>query len=766
MSKDSNHRMHENPTRPSLRLVNPTPSAPSIDEPLITARLMLKGVTSFSKTELRSSAWTDLLDGLWAGEEVHVTHSWHLEPRPRQYQLEVALLQPLYARASESCQALGTALQTTIPQAVFRADEPAGPTIESWPARAVLRPAAAQVLSAPKPRPEHWPDRLPYASAQPLPAWVLTAPFDEPFGQTLQLQIRFAARRLTQTQLLQAEVSLRAIRAGTLRVGDPRAEPGPHCHDVELADRLADLLVTWQRFPEPGYVFDVVVRSKESISSFLLQRLGRDLFGAVPWEVQLVDDAPPLPSGATTWPLKSSQGYCGLFPAMGRLQDFGVELVGVPPERLPTAQGSMVGLAGGASVSLPYIHRTSHLCAIGGSGTGKSSFCLRLLAQDIQAGFGCGVIDPHGDLVDALLPVIAKHRRRDVVIVDIDDPDFSVALNPMSGTASDPRLRNFVASQMTDLIERLFETPASTGPMMRNNLKNAFLLAMAHPDGGSIADVTRIFEDHTFRDWLLARTDARVRDFFAAFTASNGAEHGFASWKPYLMARVLPFSQNPAMLRMLGRPSTIDLGQLMNDRRIVLFRLSKSVLQDMEVEALGSLILMQFHVAALARARIKPEQRRPFHLVVDEFHTFANDTTPTLLRESRKYGLGLTLATQSLGSLRRQRGGDLVNAVLANTATKVFFRLSSPDAALVEDYVQPSFQAGDLTRTRNHHAVVCLAAADTPAFLMRAVLPDAVAGGISVNEIRRASGGQFGTPLGEANLYLAKRHGLALGSLC
>jgi len=38
--------------------------------------------------------------------------------------------------------------------------------------------------------------------------------------------------------------------------------------------------------------------------------------------------------------------------------------------------------------------------------------------QDIEAGRGMGVIDPHGDLVEDILERIPAHRAKDVIYLD------------------------------------------------------------------------------------------------------------------------------------------------------------------------------------------------------------------------------------------------------------------------------------------------------------------------------------------------------------
>jgi DNA helicase HerA-like ATPase len=50
---------------------------------------------------------------------------------------------------------------------------------------------------------------------------------------------------------------------------------------------------------------------------------------------------------------------------------------------------------------------TTHMYIVGRSGKGKSKFLEGFLWQLIQHGQGCGLIDPHGDLADNLLKLLA-----------------------------------------------------------------------------------------------------------------------------------------------------------------------------------------------------------------------------------------------------------------------------------------------------------------------------------------------------------------------
>jgi len=87
---------------------------------------------------------------------------------------------------------------------------------------------------------------------------------------------------------------------------------------------------------------------------------------------------------------------------------------------------------------------------------------------------------------------------------------------------------------------------------------------------------------------------------------------------------------------------------------------------------------------------------------VDEFQHFVTDSLATMLSESRKFGLGLTLAHQYLAQLTPA----IRDAVLGNIGTSVVFRLGGHDALLLEPEFAPAFTANDLQQLERYHVAV------------------------------------------------------------
>src|SRR5437870_2720168 len=75
---------------------------------------------------------------------------------------------------------------------------------------------------------------------------------------------------------------------------------------------------------------------------------------------------------------------------------------------------------------LPRADRRQHLYTLGKSGTGKTTLLRNLILQDIEAGRGVGVIDPHGDFASEILDYIPRRRIEDVAYFNPADFEHPV----------------------------------------------------------------------------------------------------------------------------------------------------------------------------------------------------------------------------------------------------------------------------------------------------------------------------------------------------
>src|ERR1044071_1988666 len=74
--------------------------------------------------------------------------------------------------------------------------------------------------------------------------------------------------------------------------------------------------------------------------------------------------------------------------------------------------------------------RARHLHVVGQTGTGKSTLLENMIAADLAAGYGVGVIDPHGSLAESVLALVPPSRFHQVRYLNPAD-ERPIPFNPL-----------------------------------------------------------------------------------------------------------------------------------------------------------------------------------------------------------------------------------------------------------------------------------------------------------------------------------------------
>ena len=339
-----------------------------------------------------------------------------------------------------------------------------------------------------------------------------------------------------------------------------------------------------------------------------------------------------------------------------------------------------------AEVFLSSEHRVRHMHVIGASGTGKTTLLLNLIRQDIGNGEGLAVLDPHGDLVDAVLGAIPPERVDDVVLLDPSDEQFPVGLNILA--AHSDFERNLLASDLTSIFRRL---STSWGDQMESVLRNAILAFLESTRGGTLADLRRFLLDAAFRkDFLTTVTDPEIVFYWQkAFPQLTGGK----SIGP-VITRLDEFLARKPIRHMVSQDANrLDFSEILDCGRILLVRLPQGLIGRENTALLGSLVTAKLQMAAMSRQRMPAAQRRDFWCYMDEFQNFITPSMAEILAGARKYRLGLILAHQELRHLETDR--DVASAVLSNCHTRVVFKVGDADARALESGFS-HFDARDL----------------------------------------------------------------------
>lgn len=321
-------------------------------------------------------------------------------------------------------------------------------------------------------------------------------------------------------------------------------------------------------------------------------------------------------------------------------------------------------------VTVPTALRLRHTHIIGATGTGKSTLLLSMIAQDMQLGNGCAVLDPHGDLIESILPYVPKERIQDVIIIDPADAEYPVAFNILS--AHSEVEKDILSSDLVAAFKRL---STSWGDQMNSVFANAILAFLENPKGGTLVDVRRFLIEKGYREsYLKGVSDPHIRYYW---------QHEYPLLKSSsigsILTRLDTFLRPKLIRNMVAQKKGLDFEHILDSKKILLVKLSQGLMGAENSYLLGTFFVSKMYQAAMARQAKSKDNRSDFFLYIDEFQNFITPSMSYILSGARKYHLGLILAHQDMQQLTKY-DSELASSVVVNAGTRICFRLGDTDA--------------------------------------------------------------------------------------
>jgi hypothetical protein len=365
-----------------------------------------------------------------------------------------------------------------------------------------------------------------------------------------------------------------------------------------------------------------------------------------------------------------------------------------PPKDLPTGGGdvSMFGITNYHNTfqqfGIKREDRRRHLYVVGKSGTGKSKMLELLIQSDIKAGHGIGVLDPHGDLVDNILRMIPENRKKDVIVFDPSDTEYPIAFNPLEKV--DEKFKMQITIGFIDIFKKLFGNNWSD--RLEHVLRYTTLALLDSPNT-SVLSILKMLTDKNYRQTIVSRIqDSVVKNFWVNEFAGWSEKFDAEAITP-LLNKVGQLVSTNMVRNIIGQSTnSFDLRDIMDNKKILLMKVSKGLLGEENAQLIGSMIITKIYQAAMARADIRQEKREDFYFYVDEFQNFATDTFAEILSEARKYRLCMTIAHQYVGQLSE----IIRKTVFGNVGSIVSFRVGADDASVLEEEYTPTFGIRDI----------------------------------------------------------------------
>ena len=327
--------------------------------------------------------------------------------------------------------------------------------------------------------------------------------------------------------------------------------------------------------------------------------------------------------------------------------------------------------------------RSTHI--IGRPGQVKSETMARMFLDDIDNGMGGAVLDPHGDLIEALLRLIGKEHIEKTIYFDPGYPDYVPKWNPLKRSPGQDLSRT-----ADDLVAAIKNVVTGWGDRLEHLLRNG-LFALLQLPGSTLLDLSNLLRKDTDESNRLRKEILQIVDNQTAyqFWKKDFDRYSNEALGPpkHKLSKLL-VSGNISL--MLSQPeSFIDFRKIMDNGEIILINLSTIGPEVREI--LGCFILSLFHLSALGRSNIPIEKRKMFHIYVDEAHRFITDALEDLIAETRKFRVALTLAHHYFS----QFGNKKIDA-LSSVGTTIIMNVDGKDARYLSKDLRNLVQYEDM----------------------------------------------------------------------
>jgi len=338
----------------------------------------------------------------------------------------------------------------------------------------------------------------------------------------------------------------------------------------------------------------------------------------------------------------------------------------------------LVGHLRNKQIRVPLKALRNHGYIIGGTGTGKSRLLRVLIEQDIDACHGLCVIDPHGDLCDALVRYLSilpqDHPARSrTILIDPTAPEWAVGFNPLEVSPGESIYPHVL--ELLTVFQKIWKD--SWGARMEDIMRNSFITLAEH--GLTLLEMPKLLTDSDFRAPLVEGLESIEARGYWLNRFEPLAPRTRSEWVESTLNKISSFISDPWIRDMVGQThSTINIRNWMDAGTITFINLSKGRLKR-NSDLIGALMVSKVQEAAMSRVDLAEGRRRVYRLYVDEFQNYSTKSFEEILSEARKYGLSIVMANQNLAQLEK----TLLSSVLGNCQVQIYFRCNRQDSDML-----------------------------------------------------------------------------------
>ena len=300
---------------------------------------------------------------------------------------------------------------------------------------------------------------------------------------------------------------------------------------------------------------------------------------------------------------------------------------------------------------IPIGERKKHTYVVAQTGSGKSELLKMLAYGDIEAkNRAVVIIDPHGDMVEEIARFKRFSPENDYDSLVYIDPTlkngFSPSINPFEIEDKSENNIAITTQELKRVINTLLQGSGATAQM--EAILSPCISVLLRKKDGCFEDLQRFMDDKQNSDLIQLGLNSpnpqHAKLFRDKFTSS-----GYESTKHGIYTRMQTLLNDPIFQNLISNKTTVNLKQLIDQRKTILFKLSLGEGGSESMEAFGRFIVGMLRIIAIQRSKTPKEERTPTFLYIDEFQNFVSEDIEKALTQLRKYGLHLVLANQYVG---------------------------------------------------------------------------------------------------------------------
>ena len=382
-------------------------------------------------------------------------------------------------------------------------------------------------------------------------------------------------------------------------------------------------------------------------------------------------------------------------------------------------------------IGLSEEERKRHVYIVGGTGTGKTTLLKYMIVQDIKAGRGVAVIDPHGDLATDLLNYIPKRRVKDLIYFNPADYKHPIGINLLQlpeGLQGDKleHAKDMRTEAMVSVLRKVFRSDSEDighriEYVLRNTIQTAFTIMEPN-----LFTIFKLLNDPRYNQQVIrALQDPYLKMFWRNEIGRAGAFQK-VKMQAGVTTKIGRFIFSTSVKKAFNQISEdcLDFDALINKKKILICNFSRGLIGEDASQLFSTTVLAKIQLAALEQVTKKEARRKPLYLYVDEFQHFATQSFIEMLSEARKYGLNLIMSQQSA---QQQGNHKLTEILLANVGTLITFRTGSPaDSNLLTPLYSPFIEKSDLSNMPSYQFCIKVTAlkAEPPTSGITKLTPD------------------------------------------